>query len=459
MEDLSMNFRALQDLALEKNGLRGLNPLASTAYLAPNRLEGAPGYGRPGPSARAYYELACRSNMLSQEGMQKCKRLTDGKTHRADPDTSRKVELLKILRHIYSDLFARGVYIFWIALQLYSQDWMQQMANQDQRAAVEQLPSGCIAPASLPDRLASELEAHHFMLAHIVQGLEKSAQKVFIPRLGTLVGALMQRAAGHSLLDTWKRAVEHAVEISACGLLVYELAELALQIIQEAVLLLAHMFAHFYLTELREDVAVVPSSHETAVPEGVAVSARQHFEFHADCCFRYQILVNVINSLEMSSPTMLEVGVHTGQTGIYLLDKIPSLLWVGIDSYPDYTEGSGDAMFAETSAKLQRYGNRARLVRSPSSVAWGVTAGGVIGLEPASLDLIFLDGDHDAESVKKDLSSWSRFLRPGGIMCGHDIFNPVNDGVTDGVLDFLDGKDIILHLAPDHVFWWHLPDA
>lgn len=36
------------------------------------------------------------------------------------------------------------------------------------------------------------------------------------------------------------------------------------------------------------------------------------------------------------------------------------------------------------------------------------------------LDLVFIDGDHRYEFIKKDISSWLPKLRDGGILCGHD---------------------------------------
>ena len=72
-----------------------------------------------------------------------------------------------------------------------------------------------------------------------------------------------------------------------------------------------------------------------------------------------------------------------------------------------------------------------------------------------SVDLLFVDGDHDYNATLNDLKSWSRFVRNGGIISGHDIFNPVNDGVTDAVEDLLRGKNTIVRFATDHVYWWY----
>ncbi len=39
---------------------------------------------------------------------------------------------------------------------------------------------------------------------------------------------------------------------------------------------------------------------------------------------------------------------------------------------------------------------------------------------PDDLDLVFIDGDHSYESVKEDIDLWSKKVRPGKILSGHD---------------------------------------
>ena len=38
----------------------------------------------------------------------------------------------------------------------------------------------------------------------------------------------------------------------------------------------------------------------------------------------------------------------------------------------------------------------------------------------SSIDLLFIDGDHDASAVRQDWADWSRFVVPGGLVLFHD---------------------------------------
>lgn len=45
-----------------------------------------------------------------------------------------------------------------------------------------------------------------------------------------------------------------------------------------------------------------------------------------------------------------------------------------------------------------------------------------------SLDLVFLDGDHSFEAIKRDFEDWSPKVKPGGILAMHDVVHPVHEG-------------------------------
>ena len=47
-------------------------------------------------------------------------------------------------------------------------------------------------------------------------------------------------------------------------------------------------------------------------------------------------------------------------------------------------------------------------------------------------DMVFIDGDHEYENVKRDLEFWKSKLAPNGLLCGHDInIEGVKKAVTE----------------------------
>ena len=54
-----------------------------------------------------------------------------------------------------------------------------------------------------------------------------------------------------------------------------------------------------------------------------------------------------------------------------------------------------------------------------------------------SLDFVFIDAQHDYDSVKEDILAWKDKVKPGGILAGHD-YNPEGDyGVGKAVRELL----------------------
>ena len=61
----------------------------------------------------------------------------------------------------------------------------------------------------------------------------------------------------------------------------------------------------------------------------------------------------------------------------------------------------------------------------------------------ARFDLIFLDADHEYESVRDDINAWMPLLSPGGILCGHDYTAPPHPGVKQAVDELVGAVNII----------------
>jgi len=54
-------------------------------------------------------------------------------------------------------------------------------------------------------------------------------------------------------------------------------------------------------------------------------------------------------------------------------------------------------------------------------------------IRDGSCDTVFLDGAHDRQSVLADLAAWTRKVKPGGLLCGHDRNEP---GVSRALTEF-----------------------
>ena len=69
--------------------------------------------------------------------------------------------------------------------------------------------------------------------------------------------------------------------------------------------------------------------------------------------------------------------------------------------------------------------------------------------EDESLDLVYIDGCHKYESVKKDISVWYPKVKTGGILCGHDYVGGAFEkfGVIPAVQEFVQKYDLKLAIT------------
>jgi predicted O-methyltransferase YrrM len=65
-------------------------------------------------------------------------------------------------------------------------------------------------------------------------------------------------------------------------------------------------------------------------------------------------------------------------------------------------------------------------------------------------DMVFIDGDHEYESVKEDILAWRPLLREGGLLCGHDYGHPDYHAGVTAVVNELFGQP---SRGPDLIWW------
>ncbi|MBU1110792.1 class I SAM-dependent methyltransferase [Patescibacteria group bacterium] len=115
-----------------------------------------------------------------------------------------------------------------------------------------------------------------------------------------------------------------------------------------------------------------------------------------------------------------EIGVYRASYSRHLLDRNPNLQLIGVDAWEVYTgykdyhrEDIKDA-HRESIEVYKKYGDRATLIQGWSN--WVVKT-----IPDESLDFVFIDGNHAYEYVVEDIALWSKKVKKGGIIYGHDF--------------------------------------
>lgn len=178
---------------------------------------------------------------------------------------------------------------------------------------------------------------------------------------------------------------------------------------------------------------------------------------------RYNIILDKIKDIK--SPVGAEIGVNKGVTTDFLLKSRLDLNLIGVDPYKlfgydaCYPYGSGakqhdyqtqqnmDDLYNTTVKLLSPYGNRINLIRKTSVEASK-------DVEDNSLDFVFIDGNHFYDFVREDILAWSKKVKVGGYIIGHDYNeNDVDhkNGVCAAVNEFFTKDE--LEFGADKCWW------
>jgi len=117
-----------------------------------------------------------------------------------------------------------------------------------------------------------------------------------------------------------------------------------------------------------------------------------------------------------------EIGVARGHNAVNICQRAPLVKLYCIDAWKPYfgcTHGETETTFEKVyeTAKWRLEPYNAEIIRD-----WSLKA--VKKFEDNSLDFVFIDAAHDYDSVTKDLKAWSKKVKPGGLVAGHDYTNP-----------------------------------
>ena len=139
-----------------------------------------------------------------------------------------------------------------------------------------------------------------------------------------------------------------------------------------------------------------------------------------------------------------EIGVADGRYSQTLCENIPGLQLFCVDPYIDYAENSQDGNQSQMDKCFQIAKNRLKIYNVAFITEMSLEAARKIPDE--SLDFVYIDANHKFDYAIQDIIQWSRKVREGGIVSGHDYWNIRDFGVKDAIDAYTKHHNIKLNI-------------
>lgn len=142
-----------------------------------------------------------------------------------------------------------------------------------------------------------------------------------------------------------------------------------------------------------------------------------------------------------------EIGVDRGLFSQDICQANPGVKLFGVDPWQDYPEYA--EVYTEPYSEKCRVEAIARLAPYDVTLIRKKSMDALADFGDDSLDFVYIDGNHAYEFVKDDITGWSRKVRPGGIISGHDYCRPKNparrarQGVIQAVNEYVAENKIL----------------
>src|SRR3990167_3936641 len=157
-------------------------------------------------------------------------------------------------------------------------------------------------------------------------------------------------------------------------------------------------------------------------------------------CSRWRSLPRLFRNLGFTLGA--EIGVEIGAFSKYLCQDNPKLKLYSIDSWSAYK----DYGYGKSQNRQNSYYQRAQVKLAPYNckIIKDFSMNAVKRFKDESLDFVYIDASHEYTHVKEDIREWSRKVRKGGIVSGHDyyVFPSGNDGVVRAVDEWVRENNI-----------------
>lgn len=166
----------------------------------------------------------------------------------------------------------------------------------------------------------------------------------------------------------------------------------------------------------------------------------------------YPLFSKVINQYKLNKG--VEIGVAFGGHSEAILKQTNIEKLYSVDRYEhdpnyedplNYDQDVFDELYLSVKKRLEIFGDRCELVRLDSIQAANSL--------PDQLDFVYIDADHSYNGVARDLKLWTKKIREGGIIGGHDYRHVNFPGVKFAIDEFFSRFNWKIHEEGEGVWW------
>lgn len=134
-------------------------------------------------------------------------------------------------------------------------------------------------------------------------------------------------------------------------------------------------------------------------------------------------------SSDLKNHTVVEIGSYLGESTILFAQRVKSV--IAIDPFMNdydpndatcYDQDLPTVVYQGFLKNINSYNNITHIKKTSDDA--------VADLAGQQFDVIYIDGVHTYDQVKKDIENYRGLVKPGGFLCGHDYNNV---GHTAGV--------------------------
>lgn len=128
-----------------------------------------------------------------------------------------------------------------------------------------------------------------------------------------------------------------------------------------------------------------------------------------------------------------EIGVAEGCFSEFMCQTIPNLSLISVDCWKPYEDNMRSMVMGKEEADRRYNDAKKRLTPYGVKIINDFSVDASKQIKDESLDFVYIDAGHDFDNAMLDLIYWTKKVRNGGVIAGHDYYHFRWAGVVEAV--------------------------